>query len=1231
MKKLLLLKADSKYGILDLLNQSTYPTDKISTLGSGPVRLCLLLQHQDQFQKLKKQIVTDLEASTSTFYRSDFFTYSERSIPVEQRAFLFPGQGSQYVQMLQHLQTYTAFSETFEQLLRKFSDKKLALASLYNGMEAGIDQTQFTQPLLTCANMASLRLLESHNILAAFSAGHSFGELCALKHSELISLDELVDMSLERGRVMAEANILASGKMLAIFERDNHNWKNLHQKIVDLIPQAENWLANINSPSQIVYSAGVDDIEELAQICFKHQIRSTMLTASAAFHSPLMKPAEVKFHQFLQKLLTTKRTRVNTVIACNPVSSYQNTSDVVTHLSQQLTHQVDWIHAVNTLATKGVKLFIEVGPKNILTKLTQEILGEDYICLNLDGTKELENFLMPLLALGIEVKESQKKLDAVVSNVTIATSKGDKENKIIKGFLEKQQLLMAQVSQLSAGEQSAVKRIIAADTEEVLANFFKIEGLTPQTNEHSTLDPSTELILNEISLLTGFKVSEISLDARFDSDLYLDSMTKLELLSNLSEKFKADVSDMTALLNANSVRELNAIISKYKVQNSQEELRDEVAWLRNEIINYTGISTDKISPSSSFNEDLMLDSLIKLELIANLKTRFPQLDLKIEELTRVNSLLEIQTLLIKHQGRLTGEGHEKKSSLSIKENLAHFLNLKLEKIQSTSDFEHDLRLNIFEKEDFINSLIVKHPYLQLAVREMLHAKTLGDLLEIEEIFDRRSKTRGSDEEVSRFEFELEEIKFKQESRKDHPDHAYLLVGPWEKNIGFKDFFADQKYFTLPTMSTLRNQITNLGSFSCYFIFLQFSHLSWERANIEKQIEEIYELCQSLNQLSPTKLCLIYDSHHNPLIASLPAALKSLSKEVTHSFRLLDMTINKTTTKSIPWQFFYQNTNERFISLTQQGNNFFREAIKIIEPPKVNAHITLPASPHILLVGGARGITSEIAKFLADYRQATVSAIGRTPLSATRPFDECQSDAELRDELKKEILKTHAHADASEQNFLFNLRYTEVNNQREIWNTKDSIERRGGVFHYISADATKSIDLKKAVSKIQKDFGKIDGIIHAVGLTRDNLLKNKSYEDFRQVVQSKIASAYNVYETFSDEKKLSFVCFFSSLSSWSGAPGQTDYSYANEVLNQLAIKWNAQSPYPVAALLWSVWSETGLAQDNLLLRMQELKLSGISNRAGIRLFKEEVLHHGLNHSKVLFTPKSTLNYSIGKNV
>ncbi|MCE3012227.1 MAG: SDR family NAD(P)-dependent oxidoreductase, partial [Proteobacteria bacterium] len=988
------------------------------------------------------------------------------------------------------------------------------------------------------------------------------------------------------------------------------------------------WLANINSPSQIVYSSTAENILKLSELCQSHQIRSTLLSASAAFHSELMAPAEKKFKHFLRDYLRTPKKAAKHVVACDPGAQYTSTAQVVENLSRQLTHSVDWIHSIRVLEAKSVKLFIEVGPKSVLTKLTQDIIEHNHICLSLDASRDLRVFLMPLWALGIELRFHETLSSPAGVLITTAA---EKENKIIKGFIEKQQQLLAEASLLSSAEEAQARRLITLDTEEVLAQFFRIEGITKVEEPQSSVDPSTQLILSEISLLTGFKVSEIKIDARFDSDLYLDSMTKLELLSILSEKFKAEVSDMTALLNANSVRELNQIISKYKVTAPQEKLRDEVHWLKTEIINYTGISEDKLQLTSRFNEDLMLDSLIKLELIANLKSRFPHLDMNIEDLTRVNNLQEIQALLATSQSASNEENQEKKFSRSIKENLAHFLNLKLEKIQSTSDFEHDLRLNVFEKEDFINSLIIKHPYLQLAARELLHAKTLGDLLEIEEVFDRRSKSRRSEEEVSRYEFDFEEVHFKSNPLRMGVDEAFITIG-LSQGLSVQEQVAPSQNFSFSHMAAFTKFVASKPSFTSYRLVLNLKHnQGHEKATLKGFIEELFEFCQALVNLNTARIAILFDSFENPLIKALPAALRSLSKEVAHSFRLVDMKLSKTGQKHIPWAFFEKISEERFLCLTQQGNSFYREVIKVIEAPRLKAKIILPPSPHILLVGGARGITSEIAKFLADHRQATLTAIGRTPLSPTRPFADCLNDSELRERLKAEVTKAHPEVDVSERNFIFNLRYNEVNNQREIWNTKESIESRGGVFHYITADASQAQEFEKAIKKIQREIGKIDGIIHAVGVTRDNLLKHKSIEDFRHVVFSKIASAYNVFDTFADEKKLSFVCFFSSLSSWSGAPGQTDYSYANEVLNLLAIRWNEKASYPVASLLWSVWSETGLAQDNLLQRMQDLKLTGISNRAGIRLFKEEVLHHGLNHSKVLFTPKSTLSYSLGRSL
>jgi len=1234
LKKILLLKAKSKTALLDLLHHTSFPSSHSLSHGEGNYRLAILSHHHEHFEKLKRKIAEDLVQEIS-FLHNESYAYSEYSLSENEIAFLFPGQGSQYLKMLDHLKEIGGFNENLQKAFDLLKVHHMDLSPLVDGSSEGIDRTQFAQPILACFNYACLQLMEQLNIKATYSTGHSFGELSALNHGGLLTLEELIEISIKRGELMAKANVQAPGLMLAVFEKDNKIWESLHEKMKALYPEAQEWLANINSPSQLVYSAKTEEIQSLKTVCENENIKHTLLSASAAFHSKLMAPVEKDFLTYLEDKINGNLSAKKKIIPNNPYGKYENAQDIPKTLAAQLTQKVDWINVIQKLEVKGVKLFIELGPKNILTKLTQDIASKA-ICLSIDSKKDIRVFLLPILALGVEVNLSF--LDPKEERLLPETG----ENKIIKGFLEKQQKLLLEAGQLPLHEQAKAKKCIAEDTEIVLSSFFKIEGKNPIEKKEEDSDEATNIILTELSALTGFQKSEIKLDARFDSDLYLDSMTRLELLSNLAEKFKADISDMTALLNANTIRELKSIVSKYSISSSQVELTEEASWLKNQIINYTGLSEDKIKLTSRFNEDLMLDSLIKMELIAHLKTQFPQLQMSMDELTKINSLQDIQKTLSGKQSLIkTNSPKEKKFSRSIREELARFLSLKLDAIKSTTDFEHELNLNIFEKEDFINSLLIKHPYLQQASRELLHAKTLGDILEIEEIFDRRSPSRGNDEEISRFQFDLEEVLFKTESFRLKVSDAFIKLGPWGKDFSLNHLFdlkqpiPKNQSFSFQNAKELfeDNFFQENSTFSDFYLVLHFKSSKWEKRSLERFIQELYYLCISLKSLdSKSKnIHLILDSQQNPLLNSIPAALRSLTKEAKLSIKVLDLKLVKSNIKNIPWSYFNSFNSDPVQILFQQGKKFFKEKIKAIETPKLAPKISMPAHPHILLVGGARGITSEIAKFLADYRQAKVTALGRTPLSPERPYPNCQNDAELREEIKNEVSIYSQELSPNELNTLFNQKFSEINNQREIWNTKESIERRGGQFLYVKADATHKTDFEKAIKLIQSEVGPINGIIHSVGVTKDGTLPNKSFQDFHEVIYAKLASAINVYDHFSIDKKLSFVCFFSSLSSWSGAPGQVDYSYANEFLNQLAIKWNQKSSYPVSSLLWSVWHETGLAQDSLIQRMQELKLTGISNRAGIRLFKEEILQHGLNHSKVLFTPLSTLKYSTGGNL
>src|SRR5262249_2662284 len=145
--------------------------------------------------------------------------------------------------------------------------------------------------------------------------------------------------------------------------------------------------------------------------------------------------------------------------------------------------------------------------------------------------------------------------------------------------------------------------------------------------------------------------------------------------------------------------------------------------------------------------------------------------------------------------------------------------------------------------------------------------------------------------------------------------------------------------------------------------------------------------------------------------------------------------------------------------------------------------------------------------------------------------------------------------------------------------------------------------RRVIEEVQAG-GSLHGVIHGAGMTSDSLLARKTGEEFRAVLQTKAVSAALLRELLANEP-LKFVFFLSSMSSYTGPAGQTDYAAANEILNAIAHEWNRQSEYPVKSLLWSVWTDAGLAGANLKDQMAKLGLAGISTSDGVALLMNEL--------------------------
>jgi [acyl-carrier-protein] S-malonyltransferase len=288
-----------------------------------------------------------------------------------QIAFLFPGQGSQYVGMGQGLsEAYPEAGATFDQ-----ADKVLgfALSDLcFKGPEEALNDTINTQPAIFVISVALLRALESSRLQApSFVAGHSLGEYSALVAAGAMDFAAGLQLVRERGRLMKEAGERSPGGMAAVL--------GLEAEVVDQVcRQAREetggiiQVANYNSPGQIVISGDFrtrDVAIELAKA--EGAKRVVPLAVSIAAHSPLMECIVDEFRQAVEA--TEFRMPTVPVVANVSAASLESVEAIREELVQQLTSPVRWVESVRYMIGQGVKEFVEIGPKDVLKKLMRRI------------------------------------------------------------------------------------------------------------------------------------------------------------------------------------------------------------------------------------------------------------------------------------------------------------------------------------------------------------------------------------------------------------------------------------------------------------------------------------------------------------------------------------------------------------------------------------------------------------------------------------------------------------------------------------------------------------------------------------------------------------------------------------------------------------------------------------------------------------------------------------------
>lgn len=301
-------------------------------------------------------------------------------------AFVFPGQGSQFVGMGKGFYDQSPVSKAIFDKAAQIIGQDL-LKVIFEGPEETLKLTAYSQPAIFSMSIAALECFKQHpkfqNFSPKFVAGLSLGEYSALAASGALSFEETLALLLKRAAYMEDATKLYKGKMAAIIGLTK-------EQLQDICAKTGAEIANFNSPQQIVITGLANKVDAACKLCTEAGAKSVIpLAVSGGFHSSLMQIAQDQFQKVLSQVsLGQPQIPIVSNVDAQPTD---NPSTIRKNLSLQITSSVQWVDTITNIARNGISTFIEIGPGNVLKGLIRRI-DKNLVVHNIEKFEDLETF-----------------------------------------------------------------------------------------------------------------------------------------------------------------------------------------------------------------------------------------------------------------------------------------------------------------------------------------------------------------------------------------------------------------------------------------------------------------------------------------------------------------------------------------------------------------------------------------------------------------------------------------------------------------------------------------------------------------------------------------------------------------------------------------------------------------------------------------------------------------------
>jgi acyl transferase domain-containing protein/NAD(P)H-dependent flavin oxidoreductase YrpB (nitropropane dioxygenase family) len=1215
-------------GLLDKLDRGAEPrladlaytlaVESSSADGDGAALAIVAESLADLSQKLRG--ARDLlEGTSERRHAPEGIHYAEHPMSREgSTAFVFAGQGSQYVNMAREVAVvFPEVRECFERADRVLAECHERPLSSYvfptpgftpeddKRQRSELTATDVAQPALGATDIAYLHLLRSLGVEPQMVAGHSYGEFVALAAAGSLSEGDLLRLSEARGRFIREAATHDSGAMAAV-DAGPEALESLVAGDSELV------LANFNAPQQTVISGARASIEKAIEWCKAHGLPARQLSVACGFHSPSVAPAQRR----LAEVLGTTRfaTPRVSVFSNTTAAPYPEDPDAIAELlGEHLIRPVEFVREIRAMHQAGGRIFVEVGPRAVLSDLVSRILGDEpHLSIPVDqpgrsGLVQLLHCLAALAAEGVPVRtehlfrgRSPKRLDLAALETESAGTQPSPSTWLVNGGGARP--LHAPADAVSSGEEVVAAPAPAPEPAPAPASPAPVA--IPEASATPAGDGAGDVMGRHQQLMQRFLETQKTVMLAY---LRQPGASGVEVSpggpparalpgpAGPAEPDgggrETDVAGQPAAdgAGAEPAQEQQAPSDGQGALTS-EQIADRLLALVSE---RTGYPVEMLSLDADLEAELSIDSIKRVEIAGTLAQSMPgpeAASLDVEEMTASRTLREVIAVLEKQIG---GDGAPDGDASAATTHPP----------EPTTAKEEGPPFDGGPPPESIGRFLLEAASVD-PVSETAGLASEGVVVIVD---DERGVGEGLAERLAR------------------DGHHTVRIVRGDASAPGPDVLATPALGDPEAVAALVEDLSERHGQAKALVYLAAlappSEGEERRTGICPELTELFLLSQALREdleaaaeaggaavIGATGLggAFAVDglaSEFAPERGAISGFLKTLAQEWP-AVRVKAVDLSPApSAESAEWLLAELTAGDGLVEVGYRDGE--RTQLKAVPAPLGDRSATPPLDNDsvVVVTGGARGITAEAALTLAESYRPILLIVGRT---VPEEEEEDPGTAELTEprDLKRAIMEQRRQAGLEVTPVTIEDEYRSLVRKREIRDNLARLRDTGSRVEYLTCDVRDRAAFGALIDDVYETYGRIDGVIHGAGITEDKLVRDKQPASFERVVSTKAAAAGTLAEALRPDT-LRFLVFFSSVSGRFGNRGQADYAAASEALNKLAQALDRRWPARVVSINWGPWQTGGMVSPEVKRQFAERGVELIPAEAGRRMMDEEL--------------------------